>query len=207
MDNTTLIRVTGIVIAICVVSITAILIWYPGTPAEKLLAAGVIAGLITVSGGQFANYKQSGENAATLAVMAPKVDQAAVAATVAAKESKAAVAAVADNTAVTEGSQRELGEIKQVQAETHALVNGRTEELKQALKDLAAQQKEMAEQKAEIAAQQAQIAAMVELTRTTLAELKAHDEGVKEGREQVTSADTMVVEAPVLILPPAEGTP
>lgn len=74
MENTTLIRVLGIVGIVCVFAITAILIWYPGTPSEKLLAAGVIGGLITVIGGQLLNLKQSSENATAIAKTDKKVD-------------------------------------------------------------------------------------------------------------------------------------
>lgn len=123
-----------------------------------------------------AGTAQSKENGAQLAVIAPQVEQA--------------IADVAGNTAVTNT--------------THALVNGQTEEFKQALKDLADQKTEIAEQRIEIALQKAELAATVELARTTMAELVARAEGVKEGREQMTGADTVVVEAsaPVLILPP-----
>jgi septal ring factor EnvC (AmiA/AmiB activator) len=134
MDNTTLIRVLGLIGGLCVVAITAILIWYPGTTSEKVVAAGIIGGLITVIGGQLLNLKQSGDNATAIEKTIKKVD---------------------DNTETTNT--------------THAIVNSRMDEFKQALTDLAAQKVELASQRSEIAS------------------LVAEARGMAAGREQVVT--------------------
>jgi autotransporter adhesin len=88
---------------------------------------------------------------------AVSVDNADALATIATK--------VDDNTLVTDS--------------THALVNGHAAATAAAAEENARQRVELAEQKAEIAA-------LVELARTTLAELTARDQGIVEGRAQMS---------------------
>lgn len=158
--------------------------------SESPLASTVIPVIVTLVGGAVVQLLKQQQTDT-------KVDEIKVEASAATAQSKEngaqlsviapqverAIADVAENTAVTNT--------------THQLVNGHAAAT-------AAAAEESAQQRIELAQQKAEIAAMVELARTTLAELKARAEGVIEGREQVTSADTVVLEAPVLILPPVE---
>jgi hypothetical protein len=105
---------------------------------------------------------QSEHNGAQLAVIAPQVTQA--------------VADVADNTALTQ--------------ETHGLVNGQASHLLKQTTKFESALIEMAANRTEIAALKAEAAAMVELARTTLAEITARDEGKEQGRQQLLDDTT-----------------
>lgn len=151
----------------------------PDKASDQLLPVLGAAGAVARVLYQVDEAKAKASDAAAVAVesKAVSVDNADALATIATK--------VDENTTVTDS--------------THQLVNGHAAANAAAAEESARQRVELAEQKAEIAA-------LMELARTTLAEVQARREGVIEGRGQVTSADTMVVEAPVLILPPIEDT-
>lgn len=149
--------------------------------SESPLAGTVIPVIVTLVGGAVVqllkqqatdakvdtSIAQSRENTNALATIAPQVKQAVVQATQAATQVSAVVDAVAENTATTDS--------------THNLVNGQAKAAATAAEESARHRVELAEQKAEIAA-------LVELARTTLAELAARDQGIKEGRAQMGDA-------------------
>ena len=143
--------------------------------AQSPLASTVIPLSVTLVGGAVVQLlKQGATEAKVDAGAAVSQQNSAQLAAIAPKVDDVADA-VAENTATTDA--------------THGLVNGQSHAI-------AAAAEENARQRVAIAQQQAQIDALVELTRTQLAELAARSAGIKEGRAQMSAEQTQHTEPP-----------
>jgi len=146
---------------------------------QEIVAVGpFVLAIIGFVANEIYKMRQSRANTEKLAVMAPRVDEAVAQSqdngaqlAAIAPQVDAAVAAVADNTQLT--------------ADTKGLVNGQATEFRQQTAEFKQALVEMSAQKTEIAAQKAEIAALIELARSTLAEVTARDAGMEAGRAQI----------------------